>query len=86
MSSMSTQLLRGTIAFPMLLMFAGFGVVAARGVQAECDSHAAVDAAKVQIMARLCEARESSRQTLVLAHAPADLGNLVLRFNPPCRA
>lgn len=79
MSSLSTQIARGTLALPMLLMFAGLGVVAVR--QQAVDP---IEAAKVDVMAQVCKV--PVRPVLVLAQAPADLGRLGVRLSQSCRA
>ncbi len=122
--TLSTQLTRGALAMPMLLAFAGLGVVASqqsafeqtafeqtelhqtelhRGrivqvvdMRALSELAAVAEADHVVAMARaaeaasehlsrLCAASARSR-TLVLAQAPADLGNLAIRWGQACRA
>jgi hypothetical protein len=42
--------------------------------------------AQDQLLRAVCHLDEGRTRVLVLAQAPADLGNLVLRWKAPCRA
>lgn len=79
--SLSTPLARGTLALPMLLMFAALGASALRSQPVMPP----VQVVKAELMTRLCEG-VSSAPELALAHAPADLGQLVVRWRRPCRS
>lgn len=76
--SMSTQLARGTLAVPLLLGFMALGLVAARAAPDPLQM------AQARLLAELCEVAPAPGHTLVLAQAPADLGQLVLRWQRPC--
>lgn len=78
--SLSTQLTRGAVALPMLLMFALLGF--SGGEPAQADPLAL---ARAELVEGLCESAARPR-VLVLAEAPADLGKLVIRWKAPCRA
>ena len=79
--SMSTQLTRGAIALPMLLMFVLLGLGAREPVQAD-----PIDLAEVELLDHLCPEVTVRPRALLLAQAPADLGTLVIRWKAPCRA
>jgi len=79
--SLSTQLARGTLALPMLSLFLALGL--AGGPRAETES-LPTPVAQVEAALRLCIA--PTRKVLVLAQAPADLGQLAIRWSQPCRA
>ena len=78
--SLSTQLARGTLALPLLLLFALLGVDAARGSPAE-----PAPVASAKLLPQFCSG-QTTRQVLVLAQAPGDLGQLAVRWSSPCRA
>ncbi len=78
--SLSTQLSRGMLALPMLLMFALLGVSAVRSAEAD-----AVQVVRVEVMSRLCSTPGARSPSFVLAQAPGDLGRLAIRWNRPCR-
>ena len=79
--SLSTQLVRGSLALPMLLLFAWLGVMA--GAPAAAKQASAADVALHQ----LCRVDLSPRShVIVLAQAPADLGSIAIRWRSPCRA
>ena len=88
--SLSTQLNRGKLALPLLLVFVVLGVIA--GPSAKADAARVVTpvavakavVAKVDLLADVCPCAVRPR-ALLLAQAPADLGNLVLRWSPACR-
>lgn len=79
--SLSTQLARGTLALPMLSLFLALGLAA--GPFAATESLPA-PVAGVEAALQLCAV--PTRQVLVLAQAPADLGRLAIRWSQPCRA
>ena len=79
--SMSTQLTRGAIALPMLLMFALLGFGAGEPVQAD-----PIAVARTGLLESVCSQVSVKPRVLVLAQAPADLGTLVIRWKAPCRA
>lgn len=78
--ALSTQLIRGALALPLLLMFAWLGAHAEPPVHRR-PLIAATDAALHQ----LCRVHGPRSHVLVLAQAPADLGTLALRWRAPCR-
>jgi hypothetical protein len=78
--SLSTQLSRGMLALPMLLLFAVLGVTALQTAEAD-----AVQVVRVEMMSQLCKAPGARSPTFVLAQAPGDLGRLAIRWNRPCR-
>lgn len=112
--SLSTQLTRGVLALPMLLIFAGLGIAASQqscleGSEQQLERFvpaaemvslsqlaAAAETDRVVALARAAEAasEHASRRcaaavrsrSLVLAQAPADLGNLAIRWSHACRA
>lgn len=75
--TLSTQLARGTLALPMLALFAALALFANQPAEAEpyLDTHAAA-MAEAQA-ANACAALP--RPTLLLAQAPADLGPIAQR-------
>lgn len=78
---LSTQLIRGALALPMLLLFAWLGT------QAEPPAPAApLIAATDAALHELCRVHGPRSHVLVLAQAPADLGTLAIRWRAPCRA
>jgi hypothetical protein len=85
--SLSTQLHRGTLALPMLLLFAVLALVANEQV----DAHPTLDAKPGLALAHGLDATASvatsacARPGLLLGHAPADLAPLAQR-NGSCRA
>lgn len=79
--SLSTQLARGTLAVPMLILFAALGVIAGRDVEADL-----VHVAKAELLSQVCAAPAQRSRVLVLAQAPADLGALLIRRSAACRA
>ena len=82
--SLSTQLTRGTLALPLMLLFALLGFVEAP--RAETAMVAASAAAPAQLLEAVCRIDTSRSRVLVLAQAPGDLGKLVVRVHSPCRA
>lgn len=83
--SLSTQINRGAIALPLLALFALLAFVAGEPVQAEPESTVA-QIAHERLVSSLCEIEGGKSRVLVVAQAPADLGNLVVRWKTPCRA
>ena len=81
--TLSTQLTRGALALPMLLLFAALGFV--RG-PASAEPVGVAAEAQEQLLRAVCHLDEGRSRVLVLAQAPADLGNLVVRWKAPCRA
>lgn len=81
--TLSTQLSRGALALPLLLAFAGLGFI--QGPASAEPVDVAVQA-QDQLLRAVCRLDEGRSRVLVLAQAPADLGNLVLRWKAPCRA
>jgi hypothetical protein len=81
--TLSTQLTRGALALPMLLLFAALGFVQGPASAEPVDVAAQ---AQDQLLRAVCHLDEGRTRVLVLAQAPADLGNLVLRWKAPCRA
>jgi hypothetical protein len=79
--SMSTQLTRGAVALPMLLMFVLLGFAAGEPIQAD-----PIAVARTGLIDSLCTEVTIKPRVLVLAQAPADLGALVIRWKAPCRA
>ena len=77
--SLSTQLVRGTLALPVLTLFALLGVVAGQVSQAD-----PLPPEPVAMVARLCSI--PARPMLVLSQAPGDLGPIALRPGHSCRA
>ena len=78
--SLSTQLSRGMLALPTLVLFALLGVVAVQTAEAD-----AVQVVRVEVMSRICSAPVARSPAFVLAQAPGDLGRLAIRWNQPCR-
>ncbi len=83
--TLSTQLSRGAIALPMLAMFVLLGFVAGEPVQAETEARIA-HIAQERLIGSLCEIGGGNSRVLVLSQVPADLGQLLVRWKPPCRA
>lgn len=91
--TLSTQLARGTLALPMLVLFAALALVANRTAEAEPYADARAELAQAQA-ATICAALP--RPPLVLSQAPADLGPIAHRHSrtlavrmaarPGCRA
>lgn len=79
--SMSTQLTRGAVALPMLLMFLLLGLAAGEPVRTD-----PIGLARAELLDSLCSDVTIKPRVLVLAQAPADLGALVIRWKAPCRA
>ncbi len=77
--SMSTQLVRGTLALPMLLLFALLGVLASQSARQH-----PLPVAQASVTAPVCTA--PPRPLLMLAQAPADLGPMAARQGQGCRA
>ena len=82
--SLSTQLTRGTLALPLLMLFGLLGFIEAP--RAETALVAASAAAPAQLLHAMCPADAGKTRVLVLAQAPGDLGKLVVRLHAPCRA
>ena len=80
--SLSTQITRGTLALPLMLLFGLLGFVEAP--QAE-PALVAAAAAPAELLHAVCP-MDGKPRTLVLAQAPADLCALVVRLHAPCRA
>lgn len=83
--NLSTQLNRGALALPMLAMFVLLGFVAGEPVQANPEARVA-RIAQERMINGLCEIDAGKTRILVLSQAPADLGQLVIRWKAPCRA
>ena len=79
--SLSTQLARGTLAAPMLVLFAALALAAGRN-----DPAVASTVARASSPAQICNLHGSRTRTLVLAQAPGDLGSLAIRWSQRCRA
>jgi hypothetical protein len=78
--SLSTQLARGTLALPMLSLFALLAVAAGQS-----NGALPADMAQVEMTApSVCSL--PPKPVLVLAQAPADLGQLAIRSGHGCRA
>ena len=82
--SLSTQLTRGTLALPLMLLFGLLGFIEAP--HAETAMVAASAAAPAQLLQAVCRVESSRNRMFVLAQAPGDLGKLVIRVHAPCRA
>lgn len=83
--TLSTQLNRGAIALPMLALFVLLGFLAGEPVRADAEARVA-GIAQERLIGSLCEIGGGKSRVLVLSQAPADLGQLVLRWKAPCRA
>lgn len=83
--SLSTQMNRGAIALPMLALFALLAIVTGEPIEAEAET-AVAQIAHQRLIDGLCEIEGGKSRVLVVAQAPADLGNLVVRWKAPCRA
>lgn len=85
--NLSTQLNRGALALPMLAMFVLLGFMAGGPVQADADADAHVARlAQARLIKGLCQIDGDKSRVIVLSQAPADLGQLVVRWKAPCRA
>lgn len=82
--SLSTQLRRGTLALPLMLLFGLLGFVEAP--QAETALAVASASAPSELLQAVCPSGAGKARVLVLAQAPGDLGTLVVRLRTPCRA
>jgi hypothetical protein len=82
--SLSTQLARGAVALPLMLLFCLLGFVEAP--RAENAVIAASNRAPAELLQAVCRIEGSKSRVLVLAQAPGDLGSLVVRLRAPCRA
>jgi hypothetical protein len=85
--SLSTQLTRGTLALPMLALFAVLALVSGEAVSARALAPEAGPAVQAQAgtgETTACGAQ--LRPQLLLAQAPADLGPLAQRQGAGCRA
>ena len=80
--SLSTQLRRGTLALPMLMLFGLLGFVEAPKAQPAFVAAAA----QAELLHAVCPTDGGKGRVLVLAQAPADLGHLVVRLHANCRA
>jgi hypothetical protein len=80
--SLSTQLRRGTLALPMLMLFGLLGFVEAPKAQPALVA----GAVQAELLQAACPTDGGKGRVLVLAQAPADLGNLVIRLHANCRA
>ena len=87
--SLTTQLHRGTLALPMLLLFAVLALVANEEISIPdaplrpAPVHAAVGMARALAPNALCAL---PRPGLLLGHAPGDLASLAARTELDCRA
>lgn len=78
--SLSTQLARGTLALPMLSLFALLALTAGQS-----NGAIPADLAQVEMTApSICSL--PPKPVLILAQAPADLGQLAFRSGHTCRA
>jgi hypothetical protein len=82
--SLSTQLTRGTLALPLMLLFGILGFVEAP--RADTALVAVSATAPAQLLKAMCPTDTGKTRVLVLAQAPGDLGKLVVRLHAPCRA
>jgi hypothetical protein len=78
--SLSTQLVRGTLALPMLCLFALIGILAGQ----TADAGPVRRLTQIEINAPVCSLQ--IRHGLVLAQAPADLEPLAMRASRSCHA
>jgi len=78
--SLSTQLLRGALALPLLLLFAALALTATRATP-EISVRVEPAAAAQQV----CRVELAHTRTLMLAQAPADLDRPA-RWRQDCRA
>ena len=83
--NLSTQLNRGALALPMLAMFVLLGFMAGEPVQADTQRDVA-RMAQARLIKGLCQIDGGKSRVIVLSQAPADLGQLVVRWKAPCRA
>jgi len=81
--SLSTQLARGNLALLMLALCALLALAAGRRAEAE-SAQVAEQAVGMEINAPSCSL--PPRHVLLLAQAPADLGQLANRVGHSCRA
>jgi hypothetical protein len=81
--SLSTQLARGTLAVPLMLLFVLLGFVEAP--RAETAMAAASAAAPAELLQAVCRMDAGKNRAFVLAQAPGDLGRLVVHLRTPCR-
>lgn len=81
--TLSTQLARGALALPLLLLFASLGFIQG---PASAEPIGVAAQAQDQLLRAVCHLDEGRARVLVLTQAPADLGNLVVRWKTPCRA
>ena len=81
--SLSTQLRRGTLALPLMLLFGLLGFVEAP--RAETALAMASASAPSRLLQAVCPVPGKAR-VLVLAQAPGDLGTFMVRLRAPCRA
>lgn len=79
--SLSTQLARGHLALPMLVLFALLALAAGRTADAQ---PAQTQTVGIEINAPTCSL--PPRHLLLVAQAPADLGQLANRVGHTCRA
>lgn len=82
--SLSTQMTRGTLALPLILLFGLLALVEAP--RAETAVQMATASAGAGLIHSVCPTDGGKGRVLVLAQAPGDLGNLVVRLRAPCRA
>lgn len=82
--NLSTQLNRGALALPILAMFVLLGFVAGEPVQADTEGQV-TRIAQERLINGLCGIDARKTRVLVLSQAPADLGQLVIRWKAPCR-
>jgi hypothetical protein len=85
--SMSTQLHRGTLALPMLLLFAALALVANEELPAPKAPIQPAPVEAVALARSLAPAGHCAlpRPGLLLGHAPADLASLAPRTAGSCR-
>ena len=92
--SLSTQLTRGTLALPMLALFAALALAAAPDPEAQAyapkiQKIAQATATDTLLLVRSGDAGNCgahARPQLLLAQAPGDLGPLAQRQGAGCRA
>lgn len=82
--SLSTQLARGTLALPMLALFAALALAANQASDAQAYVPQPIVVAAHIAEPGFCPL--GSRPLLVLAQAPADLGPIAHRQAGACRA
>jgi hypothetical protein len=81
--SLSTQLTRGTLALPMLALFAALALAAGPAPEAVTKS---ADTLLILRVGDTGNCGALARPQLLLARAPADLGPLAQRHGAGCRA